>query len=84
MYELILSLIVSAIFFGFFTYFHGTHKGYGFGCFWMGFFFSIIGFLYVVGLPLSPKRVLQEQKQLASLIAKAVIYEQEQGEPEEE
>ena len=74
---IILGVIAVGCFFGFFTYFLAAHKGYGFGSFWLGFFFPILGLLYVIGLPLSPKRVLGEQKQLAALIAEAIIYEQE-------
>ncbi len=68
--------IVGGIIFGCFTANIAESKGYK-GYFATGFFFQIFGLIYLVGLPKSKELVLEEQKQLAALIAEAVIFKQE-------
>lgn len=67
----IIGYLITGYCFGISTKSLAELKGYR-GYFLVGFFSLILGLLYVVGLPLSKERVLEEQKQQADLIAKAL------------
>jgi uncharacterized membrane protein len=54
---LLIFLLVQALVIAFFTQALATAKGYNSNnFFWMGFCFSIIGFLFVHGLPIAKER----------------------------
>ena len=68
---LIIAYIISGIIIGLMTVSLAEGKGYkSAGYFWLGFFLSVIGLIYVAGLSVSRKRISEEQEQLAALIAK--------------
>ena len=60
----LVGLLLVAVLWGVLTMKLAHHKGYR-GYFWTGFFLSMVGLIYVVGLPLSDeKRLLDMKKQV--------------------
>jgi hypothetical protein len=63
-------LLLNAVIFGLITMRLAKRKGYH-GYFWTGFFFGMIGLIYVVGLPLSDEKRLSDMKKLVQISVRA-------------
>lgn len=63
-------VLLSAVIFGLITLRLAKRKGYH-GYFWTGFFFGMIGLIYVVGLPLSDEKRLSDMKKLVQISVRA-------------
>ncbi len=66
----VVGILLTAMVWGLITMKLAKRKGYR-GYFWTGFFFWMIGLIYVVGLPLSDEKRLADMKKLVQISVRA-------------